>query len=113
LNECCVEKEQARFVMSTENSRSATINRDTNETKIKLSLNLDGGPLLAIDGDEDAQTNGSAKIHAAQKSKSQQIDIDTGIGFLDHMLHALAKHSGWSLYLRTKGDLHSKKVMNS
>jgi imidazoleglycerol-phosphate dehydratase len=29
----------------------------------------------------------------------------TGIGFLDHMIHALAKHSGWSLRVRTLGDL--------
>jgi imidazoleglycerol phosphate dehydratase HisB len=26
---------------------------------------------------------------------------------LDHMLHALAKHAGWSLRIRCKGDLHS------
>lgn len=84
--------------------RSAVITRDTNETKIALSLNLDGGELesvpgMAKEGEEGAQ-------HAAQASKSQSIDIDTGIGFLDHMIHAMAKHSGWSLWLRTKGDLH-------
>lgn len=84
--------------------RSATINRDTNETKIKLALNLDGGALPSLDS---LTTNGeSAKEHASQSSKSQQISIDTGIGFLDHMLHALAKHGGWSLQLRTRGDLH-------
>lgn len=82
--------------------RSASINRDTNETKIQLSLNLDGGALSMIEG---AETNGE-KEHAAQHSKSQQISIDTGIGFLDHMLHALAKHGGWSLRIRTRGDLH-------
>ena len=84
--------------------RTATINRDTNETKIQLLLNLDGGALPAID--EAAETNGNSKDHAAQTSESQQISIDTGIGFLDHMLHALAKHGGWSLRLRTRGDLH-------
>ncbi|KAK4548521.1 hypothetical protein LTR36_009431 [Oleoguttula mirabilis] len=82
--------------------RSATINRDTNETKIQLSLNLDGGVLQAAEGED---TNGD-KQHASQSSKSQQISVDTGIGFLDHMLHALAKHGGWSLHLRTRGDLH-------
>lgn len=88
--------------MSDKKVRSATINRDTNETKIQLSINLDGGALEAI----ESQNNGEAKSHAVQASKSQQIDVDTGIGFLDHMLHALAKHSGWSLRLRTRGDLH-------
>lgn len=88
--------------MADQRVRSATINRDTNETKIQLSLNLDGGAL------ESVTSNGSseAKSHAAQASKSQTIDIDTGIGFLDHMLHAFAKHAGWSLWIRTKGDLH-------
>lgn len=81
--------------------RAATINRDTNETKIQLALNLDGGSLPELDG-----TNGATLDHAAQESKSQQISVDTGIGFLDHMLHALAKHGGWSMRLRTKGDLH-------
>jgi imidazoleglycerol-phosphate dehydratase len=64
-------------------------------------LNLDGGELPAT-----ADTNGDSKEHASQSSKSQQISVDTGIGFLDHMLHALAKHAGWSLHIRTRGDLH-------
>ena len=93
--------------MATQLSRSATISRDTNETKIQLALNLDGGALPQLENAEGATVNGEYKSHAAQNSNSQQIDIDTGIGFLDHMLHALAKHSGWSLYLRTRGDLHS------
>lgn len=88
--------------MSEQKVRSAVLNRDTNETKIQLSINLDGGSLEQI----EEQSNGEAKSHAAQNSKSQQIDVDTGIGFLDHMLHALAKHSGWSLKLRCRGDLH-------
>jgi imidazoleglycerol-phosphate dehydratase len=90
--------------MSSER-RIATINRDTNETKIQASLSLDGGPLEAFES--DAQTNGEAKNHATQNSKSQTIEIDTGIGFLDHMLHALAKHAGWSLRVRSRGDLFS------
>ncbi|KAK5145927.1 hypothetical protein LTR04_001172 [Oleoguttula sp. CCFEE 6159] len=53
-----------------------------------------------------SESNGAAKSHAAQLSTSQQIDVDSGIGFLDHMLHALAKHAGWSLRLRCRGDLH-------
>lgn len=81
--------------------RYCSITRDTNETKIKLALSLDGGAL-----DDDSQ-NGDSKAHAAQSTKSQVIDVDSGIGFLDHMLHALAKHAGWSLRIRCKGDLHS------
>jgi imidazoleglycerol phosphate dehydratase HisB len=33
-------------------------------------------------------------------------DVKTGIGFLDHMLSALAKHGRFDLYLRCVGDLH-------
>ena len=82
--------------------RSATISRDTNETKIQLALNLDGGALPSLTSTTDSKTNG----HATQTSTSQTISVNTGIGFLDHMLHALAKHSGWSLSLVTQGDLH-------
>ncbi|KAL2357999.1 Imidazoleglycerol-phosphate dehydratase-domain-containing protein [Cryomyces antarcticus] len=85
-------------------TRSATLNRDTNETKIQLSINLDGGMLEDVQS--ASESNGAAKSHAAQLSTSQQIDVDSGIGFLDHMLHALAKHAGWSLRLRCRGDLH-------
>lgn len=57
--------------------RSAEITRETRETKIALTLDLDGG--------------------AAQ--------IDTGIGFFDHMLHSFAVHSGFGLTLACAGDL--------
>jgi imidazoleglycerol-phosphate dehydratase len=60
-------------------SRAATITRTTTETDITLSLDLDG--------------SGTA-------------DIATGIGFLDHMLTALAKHGMFDLTVRAKGDLH-------
>ncbi|KAE9374412.1 IGPD-domain-containing protein [Stipitochalara longipes BDJ] len=83
--------------------RSAALSRDTNETKIQLAINLDGGEFPS-----DADTNlvNGGKGHATQASKSQTIAINSGIGFLDHMLHALAKHAGWSLALNCKGDLH-------
>lgn len=86
--------------------RSATIDRTTHETKISISLNLDGGSL---------ETNGSADGdaqagHATQSTGGQCITVNTGIGFLDHMLHALAKHSGWSLKLDCKGDLYSRTL---
>ena len=53
--------------------------RNTNETKIEVEINLDG--------------NGKA-------------DIKTGLGFFDHMLEQVAKHSGMDLKIHCKGDLH-------
>lgn len=59
--------------------RTAEINRKTNETDIKLSLNLDG------------------------KGKSE---INTGCGFLDHMLTLFARHGGFDLAVSCKGDTY-------
>jgi imidazoleglycerol phosphate dehydratase HisB len=59
--------------------RTATVERATRETSITCTLALDG--------------TGNA-------------DISTGIGFLDHMLGALAKHARFDLALRCAGDLH-------
>ncbi|KXT01448.1 hypothetical protein AC578_9566 [Pseudocercospora eumusae] len=84
--------------------RSATLCRNTNETKIQLAINLDGGALPELETSSNGTSDASS--HATQTSKSQSISVHTGIGFLDHMLHALAKHSGWSLYIHTIGDLH-------
>ena len=84
--------------------RSAALARDTNETKIQLAINLDGG---AFPSDTDSRLLKGGEGHASQASKSQTIAINSGIGFLDHMLHALAKHAGWSLALNCQGDLHS------
>jgi len=53
--------------------------RNTNETKIDVEINLDG--------------NGKA-------------DIKTGLGFFDHMLEQVAKHSGMDLKIHCDGDLH-------
>lgn len=86
--------------------RSAALSRDTNETKIQLAINLDGGD-FPPETDKRLLEGGG---HASQSSKSQVIAINSGIGFLDHMLHALAKHAGWSLALNCKGDLHSMFV---
>ncbi|OAA60447.1 imidazoleglycerol-phosphate dehydratase [Niveomyces insectorum RCEF 264] len=93
---------------TTARPRWTALARDTNETSIQLALNLDGG---ALPPDTDARLrrlleDETAGGHAAQTSKSQTISLHTGIGFLDHMLHALAKHAGWSLVLACKGDLH-------
>ena len=60
-------------------ARIATIERKTSETDISLTVDLDG--------------TGTA-------------DIATGIGFLDHMLTALARHGLFDLTIRAKGDLH-------
>ena len=57
--------------------RSAEIKRKTKETDIVLTLDLDGGSR----------------------------EIDTGIGFFDHMLNSFAVHGGFGLTLRCKGDL--------
>lgn len=59
-------------------SRTAQITRETKETQIKLCLNLDGG----------------------------QIGIDTGIGFFDHMLTAMAFYAQIGLEITARGDLH-------
>ena len=59
--------------------RKARIERKTKETDITLALNLD-------------------RPAAAR--------IKTGVGFFDHMLASLAKHSGLGLQVRCKGDLH-------
>jgi imidazoleglycerol-phosphate dehydratase len=64
--------------MSTE-INTVDVSRITKETKIKLSLNIRG---------------------------TQKLDINTGIGFLDHMLEQLANHARWDLSINIAGDLH-------
>lgn len=63
----------------TSQTRSATISRETKETKISVSVNLDG---------------------------TGQADIKTGIGFFDHMLEQLSKHSLIDMTIEAEGDLH-------
>ncbi|MEO1608944.1 MAG: imidazoleglycerol-phosphate dehydratase HisB [Pseudomonadota bacterium] len=60
-------------------TRSATIKRVTKETSIEALLNLDG---------------------------TGDYDISTGVGFLDHMLEQLSRHSLIDIKLRAEGDLH-------
>jgi len=60
-------------------ARSAQVRRTTNETDISIRLLLDG--------------QGRSKIH-------------TGLGFFDHILEQLARHSGCDLDIEVKGDLH-------
>ncbi|EHY56650.1 imidazoleglycerol-phosphate dehydratase [Exophiala dermatitidis] len=100
--------------------RTHTLSRITNETKIQVSISLDGGSLLAYEESQHFPSSISpsqkqkypdvlvplpTSHHATQITPTQQIAISTGIGFLDHMLHALAKHAGWSLAIRATGDL--------
>ena len=59
--------------------RTAKVERNTTETQIVCEINLDG--------------TGSAKV-------------DTGIGFLDHMLNSFARHGFFDLTLSVKGDLY-------
>lgn len=92
--------------------RIASVIRKTKETKIQLTLSLDGGPLDFLGENPDfysyeSMPNQDMETHASQITASQHIWIWTGIGFLDHMLHAWAKHAGWSLRLRSRGDLMS------
>jgi imidazoleglycerol-phosphate dehydratase len=60
-------------------SRIATVNRETKETKISCTLNLDG---------------------------TGKYDINTGIGFFDHMLSGFARHGLFDLTLKAEGDLY-------
>lgn len=83
----------------------AFVQRNTNETKIQIAISLNGGHIeipKSIIGKKRVESNGVA----TQATSAQTIDIHTGIGFLDHMIHALAKHSGWSLIVECIGDLH-------
>lgn len=59
--------------------RSASVSRKTKETSITVSVNLDG---------------------------TGRYDVATGIGFLDHMLEQLSRHSLMDLEVKAKGDLH-------
>ncbi|VEU22359.1 DEKNAAC103632 [Brettanomyces naardenensis] len=84
--------------------RYAELKRITNETKVQIILNLDGGP---IELKESLFTEKTAdNTTALQTTGSQIISINSGIGFLDHMIHALAKHSGWSLIVECIGDTY-------
>ena len=59
--------------------RSATISRNTAETRIEIAVDLDG---------------------------TGRYDISTGIGFLDHMVEQFAKHSLIDVTMKVEGDLH-------
>lgn len=59
--------------------REATVTRKTRETDIEVRMNLDG---------------------------TGAYDVATGIGFLDHMLEQLSRHSLIDLYVRAEGDIH-------
>ncbi len=63
----------------TSDPRTGKVARKTRETDIEVEVNLDG---------------------------KGQSDIQTGIGFFDHMLEAFSKHSAIDLKVRAKGDLH-------
>ncbi|AAS51650.2 ADL270Cp [Eremothecium gossypii ATCC 10895] len=83
-------------------TQRAFVKRITHETQVQIALALNGGPL------EIGQSilGGAKTTVAHQASSSQVINVQTGVGFLDHMIHALAKHSGWSLIVECVGDLH-------
>lgn len=92
-------------MIAGQGEHKAFVKRDTNETKIQIAISLNGGHIEiaeSILGKKKAEDNGVA----TQATSAQVIDIHTGVGFLDHMIHALAKHSGWSLIVECIGDLH-------
>lgn len=60
-------------------SRTANVSRDTLETQITVSLNLDG---------------------------TGKSEFDTGVPFLDHMMDQIARHGMIDLSVKAKGDLH-------
>lgn len=68
---------EKKVVEETEN-RVATVKRKTNETDIDITINLDG---------------------------TGKANVDTGIGFFDHMLISFAKHGLFDLDVKVKGDL--------
>ena len=89
-------------------SQQAFESRITNETKIQVAISLKGGPIKleqSILPERQVVVEGQDNV-ATQQTQSQVIDIHTGVGFLDHMIHALAKHSGWSIIVECIGDLH-------
>ncbi len=60
-------------------NRTATVQRDTKETQIRVQIDLDG---------------------------TGQAELSTGIGFFDHMLDQIARHGLIDLHIHAKGDLH-------
>ncbi|EDO15522.1 hypothetical protein Kpol_479p10 [Vanderwaltozyma polyspora DSM 70294] len=86
--------------------RKAFVKRITNETKIQVAISLNGGYIEMPESILKNKASISNDNVATQSTNSQVIDIQTGVGFLDHMIHALAKHSGWSLIVECIGDLH-------
>ncbi len=65
--------------MNTFAPRTATVERNTKETQIKVSINLDG---------------------------TGKADLQTGVPFLDHMLDQLARHGMMDVMVHANGDLH-------
>ncbi|HLW91450.1 MAG TPA: imidazoleglycerol-phosphate dehydratase, partial [Roseiarcus sp.] len=59
--------------------RSASVTRKTKETEITVELNLDG---------------------------AGKASVETGVGFFDHMLDQIARHSLFDITVRANGDLH-------
>ncbi len=69
-------------VSASERARVARVRRETGETRVEVRLDLDG-----------------------REAGPATVRVETGIGFFDHMLHALAFHAGWGLELTCDGDL--------
>ena len=74
-----VKKPGRAVVKASKSARTGSVKRVTKETAIEVAVNLDG---------------------------TGQSDASTGIGFFDHMLDLLARHSRIDIMVRAKGDLH-------
>jgi imidazoleglycerol-phosphate dehydratase len=70
---------RVNFIYGVLQVRTASVSRNTKETQIKVEVNLDG---------------------------TGKYEVSTGIGFLDHMLEQLSRHSLIDIKLEAKGDLH-------
>jgi imidazoleglycerol-phosphate dehydratase len=85
MPKCCSGETADALIKSAETPeetplmRKATVRRTTKETDVEVALDLDGAGVAAV---------------------------STGIGFLDHMLDLLARHSRIDLTVKAKGDLH-------
>ena len=66
--------------LAEQKKRTASLERKTNETDITISINLDG---------------------------QGRYDVDTGNGFLDHMINQVARHGLFDITLRAQGDVHT------
>ena len=82
-------------------ARAARVLRDTGETRVRVALDLDAAGAAPAPASAGAEPDGRP---TSMPGPDRALRISTGIGFFDHMLHALAFHAGWALDLECDGD---------